>query len=108
MVCMGPLTNLALAVQDTPDIAERIRDVVVMGGAAWVSSNVTLVAESNIYADPEAAQLVFQTMRTITMIGLDVTLQVRLAEADVSELIDGKDDPLWTMARGIIASCIEA
>lgn len=108
VVCTGPLTNLALALQDTPEITNMVRDVVIMGGAAWVGGNVTPVAESNIYADPEAAEIVFRKMRSVTMVGLDVTLQVRVVMDDMADALDGKEGPLWTMAHGIIRSCIEA
>lgn len=108
IVCTGPLTNLALALQVAPQIADMTKHVVIMGGAAWVSGNVTAVAESNIYADPEAAEIVFSKMKSITMVGLDVTMQVRVVIDDVAQSLEGKEGPLWTMTRGIIGSCIEA
>jgi inosine-uridine nucleoside N-ribohydrolase len=82
LVCTAPLTNLALAVQREPRIVQSVREVVLMGGAARRSGNVTPVAEFNIHADPDAAALVFQQAWPITMVGLDVTEQVTLTRAE--------------------------
>jgi inosine-uridine nucleoside N-ribohydrolase len=82
LVCTAPLTNLALAFQREPRIVERVREVVVMGGAARRTGNTTPVAEFNIYADPDAAAVVFQQAWPITMVGLDVTEQVTLTRAE--------------------------
>ena len=60
LVCTGPLTNLALALQREPRIVSSVREIVLMGGAARVPGNVTPVAEFNIYADPVAAACVFE------------------------------------------------
>jgi purine nucleosidase len=76
VVTIGPLTNLALALRLEPDLAGGIRDVVTMGGAAFVPGNVTPAAEANIWNDPEAAEIVFGSGVPVTMIGLDVTHQL--------------------------------
>jgi inosine/uridine nucleosidase len=83
LVCTGPLTNLALALQREPRIVPCVREIVLMGGAARLPGNVTPVAEFNIYADPVAAACVFEQSWSITMVGLDVTERVRLMRADV-------------------------
>ncbi len=80
LVATARLTNLALALALHPELAERIRRVVVMGGAAFCPGNVTAVAEANIWGDPEAADLVFQSGIPVTMVGLDVTHQACLAD----------------------------
>lgn len=72
LVCIGPLTNLALALRLAPDIAHAIAQVVIMGGA-FGAGNRTAAAEFNIYADPHAAKIVFGCGRPFTMFGLDVT-----------------------------------
>src|SRR6202165_2304750 len=72
VVCTGPFTNLALAVQQEPRIVDCVREVVVMGGTAQLPGNVTPVAEFNVYADPEAAAMVFDQRWSMTMVGLDV------------------------------------
>src|SRR5207237_7378086 len=74
LVATGPLTNIALAVQREPRLADWVREFVIMGGSAG-RGNVTPAAEYNIWADPEAAAAVFRAGWTVTMLGLDVTLQ---------------------------------
>src|SRR5262249_39436503 len=76
LVCTAPLTNLALAVQREPAVVETVREVVLMGGATRPPGNATPMAEFNIYADPEAAAIVFGQSWPITMVGLDVTNRV--------------------------------
>jgi inosine-uridine nucleoside N-ribohydrolase len=86
LVCVGPLTNLALALRRWPELAEAVHAVVLMGGAARRPGNVTPVAEFNIYADPEAAAVVFSQAWPLTMVGLDVTNQVHLTRAECHSL----------------------
>ncbi|MBR5094493.1 MAG: nucleoside hydrolase [Oscillospiraceae bacterium] len=75
VVTTGPMTNLAMALRLEPKIAEKIRRIVLMGGAVG-NGNVTPAAEFNILADAEAAQICFSSGRPITMVGLDVTRKV--------------------------------
>lgn len=75
MVTTGPMTNLAMAMRMEPRILEKIRRIVLMGGA-YTNGNVTPAAEFNIFADAEAAHICFTSGRPITMIGLDVTRKV--------------------------------
>jgi len=70
---LGPLTNIAVALQRAPDIAERIEEIVLMGGAYFEVGNITPAAEFNIYVDPEAAKVVFDCGAPITVMPLDVT-----------------------------------
>jgi purine nucleosidase len=72
---IGPLTNIAQAILQAPDIVGQIREIVLMGGAIG-EGNVTPAAEFNIYADPHAAKIVFEAGVKLTMLGLDVTHQV--------------------------------
>jgi purine nucleosidase len=74
LIATGPLTNLALALRLEPRIAERVQEIVIMGGAI-ATGNYTPVAEFNIAVDPEAAHIVFHTPWDLTMVGLDVTHQ---------------------------------
>ena len=76
LVATGPLTNIALALRREPRLVTWVRDFVIMGGSAS-RGNVTPAAEFNIWADPEAAAIVFAAGWTVRMIGLDVTLQAR-------------------------------
>ena len=74
LVATGPLTNIALAVRREPRLADWVKDFVIMGGSAG-RGNVTPAAEYNIWADPEAAAVVFRAGWTVTMLGLDVTMR---------------------------------
>jgi inosine-uridine nucleoside N-ribohydrolase len=80
LVATGPLTNIALAVHREPRLVSQVRDFVIMGGSAG-RGNVTPTAEFNIATDPEAAAIVFRAGWTVTMVGLDVTLQARATPA---------------------------
>jgi purine nucleosidase len=82
LVATGPLTNIALALRREPALAGNVRDFVIMGGSSG-RGNVTPAAEFNIAVDPEAAAIVFSAGWTVTMVGLDVTLQAT-AGADVT------------------------
>ncbi|MEM3713086.1 MAG: nucleoside hydrolase [Nitrososphaerota archaeon] len=77
LVATGPLTNIALAFLLEPEIASRLQDLIIMGGAYNLTQygfgNSTPVSEFNIFCDPEAAKIVFQSEATITAVGLDVT-----------------------------------
>ncbi|MGV0358973.1 uridine-preferring nucleoside hydrolase UriH [Corynebacterium mastitidis] len=74
LVPTGPLTNIALAVRKEPRIAERVREVVLMGGG-YHEGNKTATAEFNISVDPEAAHIVFHEPWPLVMVGLDLTHQ---------------------------------
>jgi purine nucleosidase len=80
LVATGPLTNVALAVRREPRLPEWVRDFVIMGGSAG-RGNVNHAAEFNMWADPEAAAVVFAAGWTVRMIGLDVTLRARATAA---------------------------
>jgi ribosylpyrimidine nucleosidase len=72
VVTTGPMTNLALAMRIEPKIIDKIEQVVLMGGSI-ANGNVSPAAEYNIYADPEAAHIVFNSGVNVLMVGLDVT-----------------------------------
>ena len=80
LIAVGPLTNIALALRREPALTSLVRDFVIMGGSAG-RGNATPAAEFNMLADPEAAAIVFGAGWTVTMIGLDVTLQTRVTAA---------------------------
>ena len=73
LCALGPLTNIAVALIKAPEIAGRIGELVIMGGACFELGNVTPAAEFNIHVDPHAAAIVLDTGIPITMIPLDVT-----------------------------------
>jgi purine nucleosidase len=82
LVCTGPLTNLAIALNVEPALTGWLRNVVIMGGAYDVPGNVSEFAEFNFYADPEAAQQVLEAgFRDLTLVGLDVSHQTELPRA---------------------------
>ena len=87
LVATGPLTNIALAVRRHPPVASQVADFLIMGGSA-TRGNVTPAAEFNIWADPEAAAIVFAAGWRVTMAGLDVTHQA-LATAEVRDRMRG-------------------
>ena len=78
LVPVGPLTNIAKAMLNSPRVMRRVREIVLMGGVFEIYGNVTTQAEFNIYADPQAAQVVFNFGVPVTMTPLDVTHQVVL------------------------------
>jgi purine nucleosidase/pyrimidine-specific ribonucleoside hydrolase len=85
LVPTGPLTNVAQLLSARPDLHGRIREIVLMGGSTG-RGNVTPAAEFNIYVDPEAAAIVFESGLPLTMIGLNLTHQAR-ATTEVLERV---------------------
>jgi uridine nucleosidase len=86
LVAVGPLTNLALALQLEPRLPSLVRQVVVMGGAVDVPGNASPVAEANIFCDPEAARRVMGAGWPLTLVGLDVTLRTQMSGDYLREL----------------------
>jgi inosine-uridine nucleoside N-ribohydrolase len=78
LVAVGPLGNLAMALQLAPELPSLLREVILMGGTVLEPGNVSPVAEANIWNDPHAADLVFGAGWKLTMVGLDVTHQLIL------------------------------
>jgi purine nucleosidase len=87
LVTLGPLTNIALALEQDPGIAQRIGRCVVMGGAPCCEGNVTPAAEYNIWVDPEAARVVFRSALPIEMVGWHVSRGASvLGDSEVAEI----------------------
>ena len=82
LVPIGPLTNIALALQAEPNISRRVASITFMGGSAGGLGNVTAAAEFNIFADPEAAEVVLTSGSPVTMIGLNLTHQVQVGKKE--------------------------
>jgi len=78
LVAVGPLGNLSLALKLEPRLPQLLREVIVMGGTVQEPGNVSPVAEANVWHDPHAADHVFTAGWKLTMVGLDVTHQVRV------------------------------
>src|SRR5690606_10315046 len=85
LVATGPLTNVALALSLEPDLAKRLKRVSVMGGATTVG-NVTAAAEFNVWADPEAARIVFASGADVVLADLDLTHQFLIDRERVAEV----------------------
>ena len=86
LVALGPLTNIAEAIEREPNIVNEIGDLTIMGGSARGIGNVTAAAEFNIFADPEAAAVVFSSGVRLNMIGLNLTHQVQMGLSESKRL----------------------
>src|SRR5216683_2669902 len=88
LVTLGPLTNVALALQQNSSIAAKVGRCVVMGGAPCCEGNVTPAAEYNIWVDPEAARVVFRSGLPVEMVGWQVSRgDSVLTEAEVAQVL---------------------
>ena len=85
ILAIGPLTNVAKAFLAHPDLPGLLREVIVMGGGI-LGGNATLQAEFNIYVDPEAARIVFESGVKLTMVPLDVCNQTTLGSGEIEQL----------------------
>ena len=85
LVVIGPMTNIALALALRPGLAQKIKQVVFMGGSA-TEGNVTPAAEFNIWADAEAARMVFRSGVKLVMFGLNVTHQTLMRRHDIARI----------------------
>jgi purine nucleosidase len=91
-ICVGPLTNLALAIQKAPEITTMFDEIIIMGGAVFCKGNVTPHAEANIHCDPEAADLVFRSNLPLFLVGLDVTMQTLLKREELANWRKKEDE----------------
>ncbi len=105
LVAVGPLTNVALALRRDPDLRSRLGGLTIMGGGAH-GGNVTSVAEFNVWADPEAAAIVFREAAPLTMVGLDVTHKVLLGDREVSQLRSA-DTPVSRFAADLLQYALD-
>lgn len=88
LVAVGPLGNLATALKLEPQIAVKVKQVVIMGGVIAADGNVSPVAEANILSDPHAADKVMAADWEVVIVGLDVTHQVVLSNALFDQIRD--------------------
>ncbi|KAL9339943.1 hypothetical protein Peur_066162 [Populus x canadensis] len=86
VVALGPLTNIALAIELDPEFCKNIGQIVLLGGAFSVNGNVNPAAEANIFGDPDAADIVFTCGADILAVGINVTHQVVLSDAERDKL----------------------
>ena len=101
LVPTGPLTNLAKALRKKPEIAAKMKEIVLMGGAYKEGGNITPSAEFNIYVDPHAADIVFESGVPLVVFGLDVTHQVLSTDA-VLERIKEIGNPVADAAYNLL------
>jgi len=97
-ISLGPLTNLALALKLFPSVACMIDEVVIMGGSTTYG-NVSPVAEFNIYADPESAQIIFRSGCQIRICGLNVTRNVSLSASQLNMLSKSTSPVIQTVYK---------
>jgi len=93
LVCIGPLTNVAVALRKEPGIIRAVREVIIMGGAIRHQGNTSPLAEFNVFVDPHAAHMVYHSGMPITLVPLDVTYQCALTRANV-ERLQGMQSPI--------------
>lgn len=101
VVATGPLTNIALLLTSHPELNAKISRIVIMGGAAMLG-NWTPAAEFNIYVDPEAAEIVFQSGLPIVMAGLDVTHRAQIMSEDIERF-----RKLGNPVAGVVADLLD-
>ncbi len=99
LITLGPLTNIATALSGDPELASLVRGLTMMGGSLS-GGNITPAAEFNMYVDPEAARIVFQSGIPITMVGLDVTRKTSLTDDHV-RVLEAAQNPVSQAAATI-------
>ncbi len=108
LVTLGPLTNVALSLVQSPGIVEKIGRCVVMGGAACTVGNMTPAAEYNIWCDPEAARICFRSGLPMEMVGWELCRGAANLDDDDIARIKELDTPLARFALGCNAKALEA
>ena len=101
IVCLGPLTNVARAMQRDPNFVENVGEIIMMGGSFNGIGNITQTAEFNIYCDPESAREVFQAPLKKILIPLDITSQVQFA-LDFIETLPDESNSIGAFLRRVI------
>lgn len=98
----GPMTNIAALIRQAPEVAKRLRQIIIMGGARREGGNITASAEYNVYADPEAADICFNSGCKLIILGLDATHQVRGTQGWI-DAINALNTPLATLVAEMLA-----
>ncbi|MCP4303257.1 MAG: nucleoside hydrolase, partial [Gammaproteobacteria bacterium] len=102
LVPTGPLSNIGTAIEKNPAILRHVKEIVIMGGAMREGGNRSPSAEFNILVDPQAADIVFNCGRPITVMGLDVTHQVLSTRERVAQ-IKALDNPVAEATAGMLS-----
>jgi purine nucleosidase len=92
LLCVGPMTNIALAFLKAPEIVSKVRRIVSMGGAIHYPGNVTPQAEYNVFCDPEAFEIVLKSGIDFTLVPLDVTYQCILTADHLEKITEARSE----------------
>ncbi|WP_085992126.1 nucleoside hydrolase [Oceanobacillus senegalensis] len=93
IIALGPVTNVALALSIDPSLAEKVKRIIVMGGAVRVSGNFSPVASFNLASDPEAARMMYESGVPIVQVGLDVCTKVRISKENLDHIREAGNRP---------------
>jgi purine nucleosidase len=107
IVATGPLSNIAAALQQQPDLASMVGHLIILGGTLAGPGNVTAAAEFNMYSDAEAARIVFRSAITKTLIPVDVTRRV-VMNLDLLEKIPNDNSRCSTLLHKLLPSAFRA
>ena len=107
LVALGPLTNIATALEQNAKAMRDLREIIIMGGSLDGRGNASEFAEFNFYVDPHAAERVVRSGLPATVVGLDVTHQTRLLLETVEQAAQKAGTPLARFAYDISAGLIE-
>lgn len=107
LITLGPLTNLAKALNSDEKLVRCLREVVIMGGAIGVPGNITPAAEFNIFVDPHAAYRVFNSGLPIKLVPLDVTEKVYLEPMEIENLAQAMDERLGRFLCNVTAQTMD-
>jgi purine nucleosidase len=105
LITLGPLTNVATALNTDPELAGMVKGIVMMGGSLS-GGNITPAAEFNFYVDPEATRIVFQSGIPLTMVGLDVTRKTTLTD-EHQHTLEAAQNPAGQAAAKIARKAID-
>lgn len=92
LLCVGPMTNIALAFLKAPEIVSKVRRIVSMGGAIHYPGNVTPQAEYNVFCDPEAFEIVLKSGIDFTLVPLDVTYQCIFTTDHLEKITEARSE----------------
>jgi purine nucleosidase len=107
IVATGPLSNIAAALQQQPDLASLVGHLIILGGTIAVPGNVTAAAEFNMYSDAPAARAVFHSQITKTLIPMDVTSRVTL-DLDLLDKLPNDESACGGLLRKLLPGAFRA
>lgn len=93
IIALGPVTNVAIALSIDPSLAQKVKRIIVMGGAVRVAGNYSPVASFNLASDPEAARIMYESGATIVQVGLDVCTEVKISKENLDHIRESGTRP---------------